>query len=79
MKIGNIHHLGYRLLRDRPLRLFPLKGIVKNGLSKAHLRISHVIYISSMTFWMIIGMSLAAGISFPLLYLLSLVGSLHAS
>lgn len=71
MKIGNIHHLGYRLLGDRLLRFFPLKGLVRKSLNTAHLRISHIIYISSMTFWMIIGMSLAAGISFPLLYLLN--------
>lgn len=66
----NFHHLGYKILGDRPSKVLPLSGFVRKSLQRAQLRISHVIYISSMTFWMLISMIATAAVSTPLIYTL---------
>ncbi|MCJ7634746.1 type II secretion system F family protein [Candidatus Bathyarchaeota archaeon] len=79
MKAQDFHNIGYRLLGDLPSRYFPLSGYVRKSLSVAHLRISHIIYISSMIFWALLSMILAAIVSFPFIYMLSSLNILSLS
>ena len=46
--------VGYVFLRDFPARIFPWSAFLSLNLRKAEIRISHVVYISSMFFWTII-------------------------
>lgn len=79
MKTHNIHSIGYHVLGDFPSRHFPLTNTIKKNLNTAQLRISHIIYISSMTFWSIVATAIAAAIAFPLTLLLNPVLSLNLS
>jgi flagellar protein FlaJ len=69
----NVHHLGYKILGDRPAKYLPLSGFVQKSLQRAQLRIPHIIYISSMTFWMLVSMIAAAAVSTPLIYTLQML------
>ncbi|MDQ1279716.1 MAG: archaeal flagellar protein FlaJ [Thermoproteota archaeon] len=71
MKAQDFFNIGFRLLGDRPSRYFPLSGYVRKSISVAHLRISHIVYVSSMIFWALTGTGLASIISFPLVYTLT--------
>lgn len=77
MKIAiNFHYLGYRVLGDTPLKFFPLSGYVRKSLNRAHLRISHIVYISSMMFWMLVGMVVAAAVSVPIVFMFDMLNML---
>jgi flagellar protein FlaJ len=69
----NVHHLGYKILGDRPAKYLPLSGFVRKSLQRAQLRIPHIIYISSMTFWVLVSMIAAAAVSTPLIYTLQML------
>jgi flagellar protein FlaJ len=75
----NFHHLGYKILGDRPSKILPISDFVRKSLQRAQLRISHVIYISSMTFWALISMVAAAAVSTPLILTLQLLNVLSPS
>jgi len=60
----NIHALGYRLLGDFPARIFPLSKKTRESLLKANIRINHVVYVSSMLFWVVVAFVLPLPISF---------------
>ncbi|MCW4040137.1 MAG: type II secretion system F family protein [Candidatus Bathyarchaeota archaeon] len=75
----NFHHLGYKILGDRPSQILPLSGFVRKSLQRAQLRIPHVIYISSMTFWMLVSMIVAAAVSTPLMFTLQMLNVLSSS
>ena len=75
----NFHHLGYKILGDRPSKILPIAGFVRKSLQRAQLRVSHVIYISSMTFWALISMVVAAAVSTPLILTLQLLNVLGPS
>ena len=75
----NFHHLGYKILGDRPSKMLPIAGFVRKSLQRAQLRISHVIYISSMTFWALISMVVAAAVSTPLILTLQMLNILSPS
>lgn len=79
MKTRSIHYIGYRVLGDFPSRYFPLANTIKRNLSMAGLRISHVVYISSMTFWTIVATLLAAAVAFPITLTLNSALSLNLS
>jgi len=53
LKISDLHSIGYRYLGDLPSRKLPLNDYLRVSLDRAGLRISHVVYVSSMTFWTI--------------------------
>lgn len=53
MKISNIHSIGYKFLGDLPSRKLPLNDFLRTNLDRAGLRMSHVVYVSSMAFWTI--------------------------
>ena len=71
----NFYYLGYRFLGNCT-KYFPFSNSVQKSLNVASLRISHVVYVSSMIFWALIGMMLTAIISFPLTYFLALLNIL---
>ncbi len=54
MKINNLHSIGYKFLGDLPSRKLPLNDFFRASLDRAGLRMSHVVYVSSMTFWTIV-------------------------
>ncbi len=64
-RINNLHSIGYRVFGDLPSRKLPLNDFVKQQLDRAGLRMSHVVYISSMTFWTVIAVVATALISTP--------------
>ena len=72
MKNRSFHYLGYRLLGDFPSKHFLLSNFIRKSLDVAHFRLSHIIYISSMFFWAIISILLAAIVSFPVTYVLTM-------
>ncbi len=51
----NIHSFAYRLFKEKPAKYFPLSDKVRQSLLRAKLRVNHVVYISSMFFWTVIG------------------------
>jgi flagellar protein FlaJ len=69
-KINNIHSIGYRFLGDLPSRKLPLNDFIRNSLDRSGLRISHVVYLSSMAFWTIAVTLLTGLISIPAAFLL---------
>ena len=71
VQLPNIHYIGYRFLGDTPSRFFPLTGMLKTSLVKAHLRMSHIVYISSMIFWGIVALLASAAIGTPLILTLN--------
>jgi len=77
IKIGSFHNFGYRILGNTPSKYFPFSNSVRKSLNKIHFRLSHIIYISSMFFWVLLGMLLAAIIAFPLTFLLTMVNILE--
>jgi flagellar protein FlaJ len=72
----NFHNFGYKILGDRPSKILPIAGFVRKRLQRAQIRISHVIYISSMTFWALISMAVAAAVSTPLTLTLQMLNVL---
>jgi len=66
VNLPNIHYIGYRILGDFPLRFFPFTGALKVSLARAHMRMSHIVYISSMIFWGIVALIASAAIGIPL-------------
>ena len=77
LKIGSFHNLGYRVLGNAPSKYFPFSNSIRKSLNKIHFRMSHIIYISSMFFWVLLSMVFAAIISFPLTYFLVLLNILE--
>jgi len=71
VKLPNIHYIGYRILGDTPSRFFPLTSTLKTSLARAHMRMSHIVYISSMVFWGIVALVASAAISTPLILTLN--------
>ena len=71
MKTRSIHNIGFLVLGEFPSKHFPLTNTIKKSLSRAQMRISHIIYISSMTFWTIVATAIAAASAFPLTHLLN--------
>ena len=69
MKPINFHSIGYRFLGDAPSRL-PLSDFIKTNLDRASIRMSYVVYISSMAFWMIVSAALTGLIAIPIVYFL---------
>ena len=69
MKPINIHSIGYRFLGDAPSKL-PLSDFVKTSLDRASIRMSYVVYMSSMAFWMIVSAALAGLVAIPTVYFL---------
>lgn len=45
--------IGYAFLRDFPARIFPWSDSISLSMRKAGMRMSHIVYISSMFFWTI--------------------------
>jgi hypothetical protein len=71
VKLPNIHYIGYRILGDTLSRFFPLTGMLKASLPRARMRISHIVYISSMIFWGIVALIASAAIGTPLILALN--------
>jgi len=71
VKLPNIHYMGYRILGDAPSRFFPLTGMLKASLPRARMRMSHIVYISSMFFWGIVALLTSAAIGTPLILALN--------
>ena len=71
VQLPNIHYIGYRILGDFPSRFFPLTGMLKASLARAHMRMSHIVYISSMIFWSIVALIASAAIGTPLILTLN--------
>lgn len=69
MKPINIHSIGYRFLGDAPSKL-PLSDFVKTSLDRANIRMSYVVYMSSMAFWMIVSAALDGLVVIPTVYFL---------
>jgi archaeal flagellar protein FlaJ len=69
LKPINIHSIGYRFLGDAPSKL-PLSDFVKTSLDRASIRMSYVVYMSSMAFWMIVSAALAGLVAIPTVYFL---------
>ena len=69
-KINNIHSVGYRFLGDLPSRKLPLPEFLRSNLDRAGLRMSHVVYVSSMAFWTIAITLITGLISIPAAFLL---------
>lgn len=65
MKINTLHYIGYRVMGNFPSKFSPLANDVKRKLERADVRISHVIYVSSMVFWSIAATCIAAVITLP--------------
>jgi archaeal flagellar protein FlaJ len=64
-KTNSLHSIGYHVLGDLPSRKLPLNDFVKKSLDRAGLRMSHVVYLSSMTFWTVVATLVTALISTP--------------
>lgn len=45
------HAIGYSILREAPARFFPWSTSMREALLRAGMRISYVVYVSSMFFW----------------------------
>jgi len=69
LKPINIHSIGYKFLGDVPSKL-PLSDFIKTSLDRANIRMSYVVYMSSMAFWMIAGAIVTALIAIPTVYFL---------
>jgi flagellar protein FlaJ len=64
-KLSNIHSIGYRFLGDLPSKKLPINDMLKKSLDRAGLRMSHIVYISSMAFWTIAATIITGLISIP--------------
>jgi len=71
VQLPNIHYVGYRILGDFPSRFFPLTGMLKASLERAHMRMSYIVYVSSMIFWGIVALLASAAIGTPLILTLN--------
>ena len=78
LKKINLHNLGYKFLGDAPSKL-PLSPFIKNSLDRASIRMSHVVYMSSMAFWMIVTAAITALIAIPTVFILGPTLGLPAS
>ncbi len=65
----NFHSYGYRFFGDAPSKL-PLSLFIKNNLDRASIRMSHIVYMSSMVFWMVVTAIATALIVIPTVYFL---------
>ena len=65
MRKLNLHHIGYRFLGDFPSKKLPLNEYVRDSLDRGNIRMSHVVFISSMTFWTIVAAMVTAIIAIP--------------
>jgi flagellar protein FlaJ len=65
----NLHNIGYRFFGDAPSKL-PLSPFIKNSLDRASIRMSHVVYMSSMAFWMVVAGAASGLIAIPTVYFL---------
>lgn len=50
----NFHAIAYRYLKDAPAKKFRFSKKIRDNLIRSHIKINHVVYISSMFFWSII-------------------------
>ncbi|MCS7119788.1 MAG: type II secretion system F family protein [Nitrososphaerota archaeon] len=57
-----IHLVGYRILGSIPSKIFPFTQKMREKLLRANVKVSHVVYISSMFFWSITVFALSFGI-----------------
>jgi flagellar protein FlaJ len=69
LKPINIHSIGYRFLGDAPSKL-PISDFVKTSLDRASIRMSYVVYMSSMAFWMIVSAVITGLVVIPTVYFL---------
>ncbi len=69
-KINNIHSIGYRFLGDLPSKKLPLNDFLRKNLDRAGLRMSHIVYLSSMTFWTITATLITGLVSIPSAFIL---------
>jgi flagellar protein FlaJ len=67
IQIPNIHVVGYRILSDYPSRFFPLTSMVRESMARAQMRMSHIVYISSMFFWSIVALFSTLAVATPLI------------
>ena len=47
----SFHGIAYRVLRERPSKIYPWSASLRERLLKSGMGVSHVVYISSMFFW----------------------------
>ena len=64
-KINNIHSIGYRFLGDLPSKKLPINDFLRKNLDRAGLRMSHIVYLSSMTFWTLTATLITGLVSIP--------------
>jgi flagellar protein FlaJ len=69
-KINNIHSIGYRFLGDLPSKKLPLNDFLRKNLDRGGLRMSHIVYLSSMTFWTITATLITGLVSIPSAFIL---------
>jgi archaeal flagellar protein FlaJ len=67
-KINNLHSIGYRFLGDLPSKKLPLNDFLKKSLDRAGLRMSHIVYISSMVFWTFTATIITGLVSIPIAF-----------
>ena len=67
-KVNNLHSIGYRFLGDLPSRKLPLNDFFRKSLDRASLRMSHIVYISSMVFWTIAATIITGLASIPVAF-----------
>jgi flagellar protein FlaJ len=67
-KINNLHSIGYRFLGDLPSKKLPLNDYLKKNLDRAGLRMSHIVYVSSMAFWTVAATIITGLVSIPVAF-----------
>ncbi|MFQ6052799.1 MAG: type II secretion system F family protein [Candidatus Bathyarchaeia archaeon] len=71
----NFHAIGYAILKEAPARFFPLSTPLREALLKAGMRISYVVYVSSMFFWSAVMIAVSSVATFLMLgVVLPLIG-----
>ncbi len=63
---SNVHALAYKVLGLGPAKHFPYAKNIRENLLRAHIKVNHVMYISSMVFWSLVAGILACPLSFLL-------------
>jgi len=66
---SKLHLVGYRVLKDKPVRLFPVFGRFRTKLLRAGIRVSCVVYVSAMFFWSLITASIISVLAVGILYI----------
>ena len=66
---SKLHLVGYRVLKDKPVRLFPVFGRLRTKLLRAGIRVSCVVYVSAMFFWSLITASIISVLAVGILYI----------